>query len=115
MVSIVQIFDGNQGMKKLVHILATLTYMLVLWLCLFKISSIPVSSSNPKDTVFHGSHSSIICLFVMLSTTPDAYMHIVAIYITLLGECIALWGKPNEPSIQHYVYIFMQCVDIASC
>ena len=28
-----------------------------------------------------------------------------------LGECMALWGEPNEPSIQHQVYIFMQCVD----
>ena len=24
---------------------------------------------------------------------------------------MALWGEPNEPSIQHQVYIFMQCVD----
>ena len=24
---------------------------------------------------------------------------------------MALWGKPNEPSIQHQVYIFMRCVD----
>ena len=31
-----------------------------------------------------------------------------------LGECMALWGEPNEPSIQDQVYIFMQCVDIAS-
>ena len=29
----------------------------------------------------------------------------------LLGECMALWGKPYEPSIQHHVYIFMQYVD----
>ena len=29
----------------------------------------------------------------------------------LLGECIALWGKPNELSIQYRVYIFMQYVD----
>ena len=28
-----------------------------------------------------------------------------------LGECMALWGEPNEPSIQHQVYIFMQCID----
>ena len=32
-------------------------------------------------------------------------------YTKLLGECIALWGEPNEPSIQHHVYIFMQYVD----
>ena len=25
---------------------------------------------------------------------------------------MALWGEPNEPSIQHHVYIFMQYVDI---
>ena len=25
-----------------------------------------------------------------------------------LGECIALRSKPNEPSIQHHVYIIMQ-------
>ena len=29
----------------------------------------------------------------------------------LLGECIALWGGPNELSIQYHVYIFMQYVD----
>ena len=29
-----------------------------------------------------------------------------------LGECMELWGEPNEPGIQHQVYIFMQCVDI---
>ena len=28
-----------------------------------------------------------------------------------LGESMALWDKPNEPSIQHHVYIFMQYVD----
>ena len=27
-----------------------------------------------------------------------------------LGECIVLWGEPNELSIQHHVYIFMQYV-----
>ena len=31
--------------------------------------------------------------------------------VVLLGECIALWGEPNELSIQHRVYIFMQYVD----
>ena len=30
---------------------------------------------------------------------------------TALGECMALWGEPNELSIQHHVYIFMQHVD----
>ena len=29
----------------------------------------------------------------------------------VLGECIALWGKPNELSIQYRIYIFMQYVD----
>ena len=29
----------------------------------------------------------------------------------ILGECMALCGKPNDPSIQYYVYIFMQYVD----
>ena len=28
--------------------------------------------------------------------------------ILTLGECMALWGKPNELSIQHCVYILMQ-------
>ena len=28
----------------------------------------------------------------------------------LLGECIALWGQPNEPNIQYHIYIFTQCV-----
>ena len=29
----------------------------------------------------------------------------------LLGECIALWGEPNELSIQSHIYIFIQYVD----
>ena len=28
-----------------------------------------------------------------------------------LGECMALWGEPNELSIQHRVYILMQYAD----
>ena len=28
-----------------------------------------------------------------------------------LSECMALWGQPDELSIQHHVYIFMQYVD----
>ena len=28
-----------------------------------------------------------------------------------LGECIALWGEPNELSIQYRIYIFIQYVD----
>ena len=35
----------------------------------------------------------------------------VRVFVKLLGECIALWGEPNELSIQHHVYIFMQYVD----
>ena len=34
-------------------------------------------------------------------------MVVTCLYI-LLGECMALWGEPNEPSIQHYIYIIMQ-------
>ena len=29
----------------------------------------------------------------------------------ILDECIALWGKPNELSIQYRIYIFIQYVD----
>ena len=29
----------------------------------------------------------------------------------ILGECIALWGEPNELSIQYRIYIFIQYVD----
>ena len=31
--------------------------------------------------------------------------------VSTLGECIALWGEPNELSIQYRIYIFMQYVD----
>ena len=31
--------------------------------------------------------------------------------LAILGECMVLRGEPNEPSIQHQGYIFMQCVD----
>ena len=34
----------------------------------------------------------------------------ITIYV-IIGECIALWGEPNELSIQHCAYIFMKCVD----
>ena len=30
---------------------------------------------------------------------------------SLLGECMALWGEPNELSIQYHIYIFIQYVD----
>ena len=45
----------------------------------------------------------IICLFgrAMHKTT----------FLIILGECIALWDEPNELSIQHRGYIFMQYVD----
>ena len=26
-------------------------------------------------------------------------------YIIILSECMAVWSKPNEPSIQHHVHI----------
>ena len=32
-------------------------------------------------------------------------------YLYILGECIALWGEPNELSIQYRIYIFIQYVD----
>ena len=40
-------------------------------------------------------------------------IHMVAIkwkYLLILGECIALWGEPNELSIQYRIYIFIQYV-----
>ena len=40
------------------------------------------------------------------------YIHIARTYsYNKLGECMALCGKSNEPSIQHQVYIFRQCID----
>ena len=32
-------------------------------------------------------------------------------YVRILGECIALWGEPNELNIQYRSYIFMEYVD----
>ena len=40
-------------------------------------------------------------------TISTKYMAIIAI----LGEYIALWGEPNELSIQYRIYIFIQYVD----
>ena len=31
--------------------------------------------------------------------------------VQILGECIALWGEPNELSIRYRIYIFIQYVD----
>ena len=53
----------------------------------------------------------------LVASVPDWYdfdVDLRASYnniILLLGECMALWGEPNEFSIQHHVYIFMQYVD----
>ena len=38
-------------------------------------------------------------------------MYVAIILLYKLGECMVLWGEPNEPSIQHQLYIFRQCVD----
>ena len=37
-----------------------------------------------------------------------------AYFLTTIGECMGLWGEPNDLSTQHCVYIFIQYVDIAS-
>ena len=31
--------------------------------------------------------------------------------VNLLGECMALWGEPNEPSIQHHagLHLYAMC------
>ena len=31
--------------------------------------------------------------------------------VYIISECIALWDEPNELSIQHDVYIFIQYID----
>ena len=53
-------------------------------------------------------------LYLNVAISKPAYgtvSHITKLYIaTILGECMALWGDPNELSIQHCVYIFMQYV-----
>ena len=49
------------------------------------------------------------CLDNMFSSSINK--SVVLQLTLLLGECMALWGEPNEPSIQHHVYIFMQYVD----
>ena len=62
---------------------------------------------------------------IIAPNISGAYIHIFSLHATnpqhlntphmellkLLGECIALWGEPNELSIQHRVYIFMHYVD----
>ena len=50
-------------------------------------------------------HVEVYLLALVVRSCTCSYMYIK------LGECMALWGEPNEPSIQHQVYIFMQCVD----
>ena len=47
---------------------------------------------------------------------PGSQIHVIncfvnSVIVYTLGECIALWGEPNELSIQHHVYIFIQYVD----
>ena len=49
-------------------------------------------------------------LFVCLLTNYGETSGVLA-YVAILGECMALWGKPNKLSIQHHIYIFVQYVD----
>ena len=48
----------------------------------------------------------------ILSATVKLVSTLVAelLSLTTLGECIALWGEPNELSIQYRSYIFIQYV-----
>ena len=51
-------------------------------------------------------HSNKTIYLKLLAMCSDMF-----IQFSILGECIALWGEPNELSMQHHVYIFMQYVD----
>ena len=43
------------------------------------------------------------CLYYTVLNQIDTLME--PYVCTKLGECMALWGKPNELSIEHHVYI----------
>ena len=56
----------------------------------------------------------VLCVIVVIQVQvvclicpPSA----LGLWVYILGECMALWGESNEPSIQHQVCIFRQCVD----
>ena len=52
----------------------------------------------------------IYSLFVVAQQLTIHFTHNNGIIVAKLGECIALWGEPNELSIQHRIYIFIQYV-----
>ena len=54
-------------------------------------------------------HITIMITFIIVNN--QCITVIIALVSLSLGECIALCGEPNEPSIQHHVYIFMQYVN----
>ena len=61
-------------------------------------------------------HCCIKCDALALQSTVTINDHTKTIVddqsVKLLGECyIALWGEPNELSIQYRIYIFIQYVD----
>ena len=41
--------------------------------------------------------SNVYYIYVPMADIANTYVH-------KLGECIALWGEPNELSIQHHIY-----------
>ena len=49
------------------------------------------------------------CKYLIYVT--NLFMLLIWCFNHKLGECMALWGEPNKPSIQHQVYIFRHCVD----
>ena len=73
------------------------------------------SSCHTSDEKFLASNFSRTTVGVNTVThavVNDRYTLIEqSLYVLQLGECMALWGEPNELSIQHCVHIFMQYVD----
>ena len=53
----------------------------------------------------------VSCVITLCSVFVQGIQALDTLPVYILGECMALWGEPNELSIQHHVYIFMQYVD----
>ena len=63
------------------------------------------------DLIVRNVHFLGLVISYFKLVTKKACTNDVAIACCMLGECIALWGEPNELSIQYCIYIFIQYVD----
>ena len=90
-----------------------LVYVLCLYRHCTEVHNCTCDNNNSKHFKSYDLPSLLLNTAVIISNYVIVLLEYFAVIrnyskINYVDECMALWGKPNEPSIQHHVYIFMQ-------